>query len=340
MGQQEWMTKDFYAVLGVDKKADEQAIKKAYRKLARQYHPDQNPGDTAAEEKFKEIGEAYSVLSDPQKRRQYDAIRAMGGGGARFTAGPGGAAGSGSFEDVFASMFGGATGHGGGAYGNSRVRFTTSGGGFEDVLSGLFGGGGQGGSPFGFGGGGRRPARGSDLASDTTLSLRQAVEGATLTLTVEGRRMTVRVPAGVREGQKLRLAGKGRPSPGGGSPGDLLLTIHIEPHPVFALRGDGDLEMDLPVSVEEAVAGATVDVPLIDGGTARIKIPAGTSSGTTLRLRGKGLKSHGKRRPGDVYARVRIVVPQRPSRAQKDAARMVSDGETDVRADLADKARW
>ena len=152
MTGQDWMEKDFYAALGVPKDADDATIKKAYRKLARKYHPDQNQGDESAESKFKEIGEAYAVLSDAKEREQYDAVRAMAGGGARFSAGPGGAGGAGGFEDVFGGMFGGA-----GAPGGSRVRFSTGGqgaAGFEDILGSMFGGGQQ------FGGGGPRPRAG------------------------------------------------------------------------------------------------------------------------------------------------------------------------------------
>ncbi|MDO4613004.1 MAG: J domain-containing protein [Actinomycetaceae bacterium] len=341
MASQDWMTKDFYKVLGVAKDADASEIKKAYRKLARTYHPDQNPGDKAAEEKFKEIGEAYGVLSDAEKRRQYDALRAMAGGGARFSAGPGGGAGaSGSFDDVFASMFGGATGRGAGGFGNARVRFGQGGGGFDDVLSGLFGMGNAGGSPFGGFSPGARPRRGDDLASSTQLTLRQALEGAQLRLTVEGREMTVRLPAGVRDGQKLRLKGKGRQVPGG-EPGDLLLTVTIKPHPVFSLRDGTDLLVDMPISVGEAVAGATVEVPLPDGTTTRIKIPAGTSSGAMLRVRGKGVKTKGRRRAGDLFVRVKIAVPANPDRALKQAARdFDAAAGGDVRAEWVDQARW
>ncbi|MBD3689426.1 J domain-containing protein [Nanchangia anserum] len=338
MGQQEWMTKDFYAILGVDKSADAQAIKKAYRKLARTYHPDHNAQNPQAEERFKEIGEAYAVLSDAEKRRQYDAIRAMAGGGARFSAGPGGPGGSGSFDDVFASMFGGATGRGGAGFGNGSFRFTSPGGsgGFEDVMSGLFGAGSRG----GFGGFGQQPQRGGDLTSSTRLSFRQAIEGATLKLRVEGREMTVRVPAGVRDGQQLRLRGKGRQVPGG-QPGDLLLTVEVAPHPVYSRSGEADLIADIPISIGEAVAGGSVEVPLLDGSSARIKIPAGTSSGMKLRLKGKGVRSSGKRRAGDLYARVRIVVPRKPSRDVTDAARRIDEAaDFDPREGLTTQAGW
>lgn len=317
MGQQEWMTKDFYAALGVAKDAEQAEIKKAYRKLARTYHPDHNASNPGAEERFKEIGEAYAVLSDPKKRRQYDAIRAMAGGGARFSAGPAGGAGFGGFDDVFGSMFGGATGRGAGGFSNGTFSFNTSGGGFDDLLSGLFSGGARGGfrtPPAG-------PTRGADLQAETELSFRQACEGATLKLTVDGRDLTVRVPAGVKDGQQLRLRGKGRPVPGG-EPGDLLLSVTVAPHPVYSRSGDTDLIADIPITVGEAVAGGSIEVPLLDGSSARIKVPAGTSSGRKLRLKGRGITPGGARRarPGDLYVRVQVQVPTEPDEAARAAA--------------------
>lgn len=336
MGQQEWMTKDFYKILGVSSKADAQEIKKAYRKLARQYHPDHNAANPAAEERFKEIGEAYAVLSDAGKRRQYDAIRAMAGGGARFRAGPGGgAAGSGSFDDVFASMFGGATGRGAGGFGNGRMRFNApGGGGFDDILSNLFSG-----SQTAFGGQ-HQPARGADMKSSTTLTFRQAAEGATVKLRVEGRDLTVRVPAGVRDGQVLRLRGKGRTVPGG-EPGDLLLTVAVSAHPAYTRSGEADLIVDLPLTLAEAVLGSRIEVPLLDGSTARIKVPAGTSSGQKLRLKGRGIALAGKRRPGDLYVRVSIAVPRETTEELRSAARAFDDAaDFDPRRELLAQAGW
>lgn len=314
MTNQDWLSKDFYKVLGISKDADQAAIKKAYRKLARKYHPDQNPGDKTAEERFKEVGEAYAVLSDKKQRSQYDALRRMAGGGARFSAGPQGAS-AGGFEDMFASMFGG-----GGA--NSRVRFSNSGGGgagFEDILSGLFGGGAAGGG-FGnsgsFGGFSQAPQKGQDLATETSLDLRQAVHGTTLKMKVDGRIMTVRIPAGVHDGQKLRLRGKGRPSANGGAPGNLVVTIHVKPHPVFAIEG-GNLVADLPVTVEEAALGAKVQVPLLDGKLVTVKVPAGSSSGAVLRLRGRGVPK-GKK-ASDLLLKLKVEVPKKLSRKAKSA---------------------
>lgn len=338
MTGEDWVSKDFYRVLGVPKDADAAAIKKAYRKLARKYHPDHNPGNPQAEEQFKRVGEAYSVLSDASSRKRYDTIRSMGplggmGGGSPF--GSSQAGGGIRFEDVFGSMYGGA---GPANSANARVRFTSGGaGGFEDVLSGLFGA--AAGRAFGAGTRAARLQRGADLAASTRLTFRQAVEGATLKIVVEGRQMTVRVPAGVSEGKKLRLAGRGRPGPAGGPAGDLVVTVHVSEHPVFTLRGSSDLQLTLPVTVAEAVRGAVVEVPLLDGSTAQVKVPPGTSSGTLLRLRGRGIKPAGARKAGDLLARVRIVVPARPSRAVKAAAASFAEASTDFdpRAGLAEK---
>lgn len=355
MSGQDWLEKDFYKTLGVAKDADADAIKKAYRKLARKWHPDQNPGDAKAEEKFKEIGEAYAVLSDPEQRKQYDALRTMAGGGARFAGGPGGSAGgAGGFEDVFSSMFGGGNG-------GARVRYSTNGGGaggaggFDDIFSGLFGGqggfpgtgsgargfggGATGGSPFGAGGAGGfgAPQPGADLRASTSLSFRQALEGTTVRMTVDGHSMTVRIPQGVKDGQKIRLRGKGRPSNSGGPAGDLVVTIHVEEHPVWSRSGD-NLTMHLPVSFTEAALGAKVTVPLPEGGTVSLKVPAGTQSGALLRVRGRGVK-HG-RKSGDLLVEIEVAVPKNLSGEARKAVEELSTalGDWDPRAGLSERA--
>ncbi|MGC5165943.1 DnaJ C-terminal domain-containing protein [Luteimicrobium sp. DT211] len=339
MTGQDWFEKDFYAALGVPKDADDAAIKRAYRKLARQWHPDQNQGDAAAEAKFKEIGEAYAVLSDPEQRQQYDAVRAMAGGGARFSAGgPGGGAGAGGFEDMFGGMFGG------GAPGGQRVRYSSGGaggaggaggGGFEDILSGLFGGGGAAG-PYGR----QAPVRGQDVLTSTTLPFRTAVEGAEVTFDVDGRTVRARIPAGMRDGQKLKLAGKGRTSMTGGPAGDLVVTVHVTPHPVFSLdpANPKNLRMTVPVTFPEAALGTTLEVPTLDGQTVRVKIPAGTPSGRTLRVKGHGVKT--AKGTGDLYVTVQVVVPQKLSKAAKQAVEEFASQTSadDVRADLAQRA--
>src|SRR5450759_1037197 len=252
MASQDWFEKDFYAILGVPADADAAAIKKAYRKLARKLHPDQNPGNDAAEKRFKEIGEAYAVLSSPEERKQYDAIRSMSRGGARFTSGgPGGAGAGAGFEDVFSNLFGGG---GGGSGGN--VRFSTGRGGagqpnLEDLLGGMFGQQGQ----QGYGGYGAPagPRRGADVEAQTTLSFRDAVQGSTVTLsTADGSRITARIPVGVKDGQKIRLRGKGNPGDQGTPAGDLILTVQVGTHPVFGREGD-NLTVDLPITFAEAV---------------------------------------------------------------------------------------
>ena len=338
MASQDWMTKDFYAVLGVAKDADSAAIKKAYRTLAKKYHPDRNPDDAAAAEKFKEIGEAYAVLSDAKERQQYDAIRSMAGGGARFTSGTGGGAGAG-FEDIFSSMFGG---------GGGNVRFTTSGGADPDIdellrqFGAAGGAGGFGGrrsrGPFGFGGFGSQPepVKGPDVITSATLSLRDAVAGTTVELTADGRTMTVRIPAGVHNGQKIRLRGKGRPGRDGGENGDMVITITVAKHPVYSIDGV-NLRMDLPVTLREAALGATVEVPLLDGTTTRIKVKAGTSSGTVMRVRGKGVVT--SKKTGDLLVTVQVAVPRKLSRAAKEALEAFDAAmESDPRASLAREA--
>ncbi|WP_407345367.1 DnaJ C-terminal domain-containing protein [Pengzhenrongella phosphoraccumulans] len=328
MTGQDWLEKDFYSVLGVSKTAEETEIKKSFRKLARKLHPDHNPGDAKAEAKFKEVGEAYAVLSDPKQRQQYDQLRAMAGG-ARFNAGSGRGGSSGGFEDQFGGLFGG----GGG--GRTRYAPQGAGGGFEDLFSGLFGGGGQG-APGG-GAGFRAPRVGVDLAATTTLPFRQAVEGSTVTLGVDGRNVTARIPAGVRDGQKIRLRGRGRSGEPGGPAGDLVVTVHVSPHPVFTLEGN-NLRLNLPVTFDEASLGATVTAPTFDGDTVRLRVPEGTPSGRVLRVRGKGIAT--AKGTGDLLVTVQVVVPQKLTGAAREAveAFAAATSSEDPRADLAARA--
>lgn len=321
MAEQDWLDQDFYKILGVDKSANEKEIRKAYRKLARKWHPDQNPGDAKAEAKFKQIGEAFAVLSDKEQRERYDAIRAMGAGGARYTGGAGG-----GFEDMFGGMFGG------GSAGGPNVRFQGGGGGggfggAEDIFSSLFGGGagsagrfGGGGSPFGGFGGQQyaepQPQKGADLSTSTKLTFKQAYEGETLQFALDGKSMKVRIPAGVRDGQKIRLRGKGQPGVAGGPAGDLVVKVAVEKSPVFTMDG-ANLRVKLPVSYPEAALGATVDVPLPDGTKVSVKVPANTSSGRVLRLRERGVKRASKR--GDVLVELQITTPATLSEDAKAA---------------------
>jgi molecular chaperone DnaJ len=344
MASQDWFEKDFYAILGVPQDADEAAIKKAYRKLARKHHPDQNAGDVAAERRFKDIGEAHAVLSDPKQRQEYDAVRQMAHGGARFRAG--GPGGAGGFEDVFSAF-------GGGGGGGQRVRFSTGGPGaggqpdLDDLLAQMFGGAAAGGAgaggqrgadPFSGFGAPRGPRPGADVQARTTLSFRDAVEGATVTLTTaEGRRITTKIPAGVKDGQKIRLRGKGAEGDPGAPQGDLILTVAVDRHPVFGRDGD-NLTVDLPVTFAEAALGATVSVPTLDGTPVRVKVAPGTPSGRVLRVKGRGVA--GRHGTGDLLARVTVVVPQRLTDSAREAVEVLRAEEADVdpRAALFDQA--
>lgn len=346
MASQDWFEKDFYAILGVPPDADAETIKKTYRKLARTLHPDRNPGDESAEKKFKEVGEAYGVLSDPEQRQQYDAIRQMAHGGARFAPGAGGSAGG--FEDVFSDLFGGAAGgtrFGTGAPGAGSYTGTFGGGAggaspsIEDLL-GMFGQGGFTSGGYGPGGYGAPtgPRKGPDVNAETTISLGQAVSGEKLTLSAaDGERITTRIPAGVRDGQKIRLRGKGGDGGPGVERGDLMLTVHVRPHPVFTREAD-NLQVDLPVTFAEAALGATVAVPLLGGGTVKVKVAPGTPSGRVLRVKGRGI-TRGNH-TGDLLVKVQVVVPQKLSDAAKAAVETLQAEESgvDPRADLMTQA--
>ncbi len=342
MTGQDWFDKDFYAALGVAKDASADDIKKAYRKLARKLHPDANRNDPTAEQKFKEVGEAYAVLSDPEKRQQYDAIRSMAGG-ARFTAGPGGA---GSFEDLLGGLFGG---------GGRNVRFSTGGSGagtpdLEDLL-GMFGQGGYGAGGFnpggarggftpGFGSSGYGPAKGRDVEATTTLDFADAARGSMVSLqSADGSTVRTRIPAGVKDGQKIRLAGKGGTGPAGGPAGDLIITVTVRPHPVFTRRGDNDLAVTVPVTFDEAALGGQIEAPTLDGATVKLRLAPGTPSGRTLRAKGRGITT--RQGTGDLLVTVNIIVPQRLDDAAREAVeayRMATAG-SDPRGDLLARAR-
>ena len=335
MASQDWFDKDFYAVLGVSKDATPAELKKSYRKLARQYHPDQNPGDAAAEARFKEISEANAVLSDPEQRQEYDQMRAMGAGRARFTAGGGGQGGG--FEDVFGGMFG----QGGG----QRTSYSTTGGGqgFDDIFGNLFGGGGQFGSGgFGQSTGGYRgtgaPTKGRDFTASTTLDFVTAIRGETIKLQPsEGKPINVRIPAGVSDGQKIRVRGKGEPSPDGGAAGDLVLTVAVRRHPVFE-RDGLNLRVDVPVTFAEATRGATIEVPTLGGDPVRLRVAPGTPSGRVLRVKGRGVET-GKG-TGDLLATVLVAVPSHltadAEKALDDLVRALPD--ENPRQDLLERA--
>ena len=302
MASQDWFDKDFYKILGVAKDATEADIKKTYRKLARQFHPDSNPGDAKAEAKFKEISEAFSVLSDKEQRKEYDAVRAMGGG-ARFTAGGQGA-----------------------------------GGGFEDVFSNLFGGGGRG-FPGGFGGGfDFGPTAGVDLTARTSIDFIDSIKGATIKLSLQGvEPLNVKIPAGVQDGQRIKLRGKGRPSPNGGPSGDLIVTVRVKPHPVFS-RDGANLRVTVPVTFTEAALGANILVPTLGGEPVKLKIHPGIPNGRVLRIQGRGVDSGNTR--GDLLATIEVAVPAHLSEKAKKALQEFQEAmpDEDLRQDLLQKA--
>ncbi|SJN08743.1 Chaperone protein DnaJ [Leucobacter sp. 7(1)] len=317
MASQDWLEKDFYQTLGVSKGVSDAELKKTYRKLARTYHPDSNPGDAAAEAKFKEISEAYAVLSDAEQRAEYDQIRAMGTGSARFTSGGGGGQG---FEDVFGGMFGG------GARGGQQYSYQQGGGqNFEDI--------------FGmFGGGARGPQPGRDVQASTTLDFETAVQGKTVTLQAPSGNVKVKIPAGVSDGQRIKVRGKGEPSPNGGAPGDIILTVSVRKHPVFERDGN-NLRLKLPITFSEAALGATVEVPTLGGDPVKLKVQPGTPSGRVLRVKGRGVKT--AKATGDLLAEVQVVVPSHLSAEAKEAleAFRATEPNENPREDLLARAR-
>ncbi|TVQ38626.1 MAG: J domain-containing protein [Spirochaetaceae bacterium] len=333
---------DYYATLGVERSASQEQIQSAYRKLARRYHPDVNK-KPEAEQKFKEVTEAYEVLKDPEKRRRYDALGSNWQAGEDFRPPPG--------WDGFGAR---QTGTGAGGY-EQTFRFTGSdggepfdffSGGFSDFFQSLFGGfgGGSGGGFGGFGGFGAEPdtagaRRGSgraqsgsrprrdDHEAEITMPLEEAYRGGkrTVALTIDEagpggvvqrkqKSYEVTIPPGIQDGRRLRLGGQGGRS-GGAQAGDLFLKIRIAPHPVFRINA-ADLEADLPVAPWEAALGARVEAPLVDG-TATVTVPPGSQSGKKLRLKGKGLRREGSER-GDLYLVLRIVTPEHLTSQERD----------------------
>jgi curved DNA-binding protein len=317
------MAKDLYAVLGVPKTADEEAIKKAFRKLAMKYHPDKNPGK-ANEARFKEVNQAQEVLSDPKKRALYDEfgeeslsqnfdaerarmVRQYGGGGGR-----GGRAGGGGQTVDIQDIFGGGGPAGGGDFG--------------DILGDLFnrsGGGRQQRAP--------RPSRGQDIEAEVTIEFASAVKGTTLELSLGAEPVPVRIPAGANEGSRLRIPGQGAPGGFGGPAGDLRITVHVNPHPLFK-REDDDLHLDLPITLAEAYRGEKVKIPTPDGDVT-LKVPPRTQTGTMTRLRGKGVARKGKE-PGDLYVRFLVHVPTEDDPEVAKAIDLLADKVPDPRVGM------
>lgn len=272
--------KDYYELLGVKKTASDDEIKKAYRNLAKKYHPDKNKGNKEAEAKFKEISEAYAVLSDKDKRDQYDRL-------GREAFGPGGANPFAGFD--FSQFMGGGGGGGRARRAGGRTRTVD----FTDIFGDLFGGGTASGGFGGF-----EDAGPAAMQAEMTIDFRDAILGTTMALTVNGDQIRVKIPEGIGNGQKIRVARKNAPT--------IEITVKVRPHPLFERRGD-DIHIDLPITVGEAIRGAEIDVPTLHGNV-RMRIPAGTQAGRTMRLSGKGVKKKNGT-AGDQYNRIVIVVP-------------------------------
>ncbi len=274
----EWLETDYYAVLGVPKDASDKDIKKAYRKLAQQYHPDKNPGDTAAEDRFKAASEAYAVVGDAEQRKEYDHARQMG----QFVGTPGGGQRYVRVEDLF--------GEGG--------SFELFGGGMGDL----------------FGRARNAPRQGRDLSAELGLTFHEAISGVTRDLSINGSKVKVKIPQGVEDGSRIRVRGKGEPGPNGGPPGDLFVTVRAGTHPLFDRKG-ANLLLTVPITFTEAALGATISVPTLGGDPVKLKIPPGTPHGKTFRVRGRGVET--PKRTGDLLVTVEIVVPTDMSDEQR-----------------------
>ncbi len=331
--------KDFYSILGVQKKASESEIKKAYRKLARTHHPDVNKGDKKAEEKFKQVSEAHDVLSDPAKRKIYDEF---GEEGLRAGFDPEQAR---QFRQW--QSFGGRGGTAGGPEFFSNFSFQSGSGGtggFDSLFKDLFGGGGgPGGQQRESRFTSRGPRKGRDVESSLEVDFLTAVQGGVTRITLQKatnlgdlsgmETIDVNVPAGVDDGSRIRLAGKGDVGMNGGPSGDLYITIRIRPHHLLERDGDS-LRMEMPITVREAMQGAEISVPTLQG-TVQLKIPRGTKSGQVFRLKGKGVLNLKTKSPGDMYVKVRVQVPvTRNQEALKAAEALDKFYEGDIRKDM------
>ena len=305
MAAKDLYEKDFYKVLGVDKKAAADEIKKKYRALARDLHPDKTKGDAAKEEKFKAVSEAYEILSDPKKRAEYDEARSLFERGG-FRAPQGGGFQGGDFHDVF------------------------GGGNPQDIFANLFGNAAR-----------RGPRKGQDLQTEATITFRESVFGTTLELRLatdrgQAQNISARVPTGVNDGAKIRVKGKG--AQGEAGPGDLFIQLHVKPHPIFSRKGE-NLTITLPVTFAEAALGADIKVPTLAGDDVTVRIAPGTPNGRTLRVKGRGITKGST--TGDLLVTVEVQVPQRVDGKALDALKTFAEetSSQDVRADFTTKAK-
>jgi molecular chaperone DnaJ len=360
------MARDLYEVLGVEKGVSDEELKSAYRKLAREYHPDRNPGDQQAEERFKEVQGAYDTLKDPEKRKQYDSAGAFGGFGGFGRGGdPGGGFGVGDLGDIFGSLFNRGGGPGAPAGRDLETEIKLS---FEQAMQGTQVRvtvpkqarcgtcGGSGAAP------GTRArtcpscgGRGVDAESQGFFSISHPCSqcggrGEVVDtpcpncsgsgVTQQRKRYRVNVPAGVRDGTRIRLAGKGEDGPLGGPSGDLFVTTRVAPSPVFTQRKDGNLEVAVPITIPEAIGGGSIEVPTLRG-TKRIRIPAGTKHGTIQRLRGEGPPKPGGGKRGDIRYRMEIEIPSQLSGEQRKAVEELASSldDHDPRQEILREAR-
>ena len=305
MAAKDLYEKDFYKVLGVDKKAAADEIKKKYRALARDLHPDKTKGDSAKEEKFKAVSEAYEILSDAKKRAEYDEARSLFERGG-FRAPQGGGFQGGDFHDVF------------------------GGGNPQDIFANLFGNAAR-----------RGPRKGQDLQTEATITFRESVFGTTLDLRLatdrgQAQNISARVPTGVSDGAKIRVKGKG--AQGEAGPGDLFIQLHVKPHPIFSRKGE-NLTITLPVTFAEAALGADIKVPTMAGDDVTVRIAPGTPNGRTLRVKGRGITKGST--TGDLLVTVEVQVPQRVDGKALDALKTFAEETSteDVRADFITKAK-
>ena len=301
MAAKDLYEKDLYKILGVSKNDNPDAVKKAYRKLAKDLHPDKTKGDKKLEDRFKEVSEAYEVLSDDKKRAEYDEMRDAYKTGRIPQGGPqGGYQSSGNFQDIF------------------------GGGDPNDIFSTLFGGGRRG------------PSKGQDLQTETTISFRDSVFGREINLRLSDQTVTTRVPAGIKDGAKIKL--KGRGAPGQAGPGDLFITINVTKHPVYTRDGD-NLIMTLPVTFDEAALGADIAVPTLQGEEVKVRLAPGTNNGKVLRLKGRGVtRNHAT---GDLLITIEVTVPQRLDAKAKKALEEFAEATSSEspRKDIFERAR-
>jgi len=300
-------SKDLYKILGVSKTASDKDIKQAYRKLARQYHPDVNPGNKSAEEKFKDINNAYEILSDPEKRKKYDQFGDQWQHADQFAGAQG-------------NPFGGFSGFrnaGGDNFSYQYVDMSDLGD-LGDIFKGFTGGfGGRGRSP--------RPRQGRDIEASTDITLEEAFNGTTrLMQDSSGKRIEVKIPAGVKNGGRIKVSGKGEPGMAGGPAGDLILTVLIQEHPLFQLKGN-DIHVEVPVPLADAVLGGEASIPTPKGKNLALKIPPETQNGKVFRLAGQGMPEVGKDVKGDLFARVKVVLPEHLTEHEKELFRQLKE---------------